>query len=180
MVDFNTFLYNLNTMGFYTFVLPWILFLMIFYAILAKAPFLNDAPKKNQIAIIVSAILALFTVNYPLNGIPLGKLLSDMFGWSSVYIAAILVVILFLGMGGFHLETLTGGRTMPIAIILALLAILVLGAAGFPLLQLDDVTWTLIFVILLIGGAIMFLGDGGTDEEKEKAEKAKKAAGQAK
>jgi len=171
-MDFNTFLSNLNTMGFYSFVLPWILFLMIFYAILVKAPFLNQAPKKNQIAIIIAAILGLFTVNYPLNGIPLGQLLSDMFGWSSVYIAGILVVILFLGMGGFKLETLTGENKMPIAIILALLAILVLGQAGFPLLRLDDVTWTLIFVMLLIGGAVMFLGETEEDIVKRKAAEA--------
>lgn len=177
MVDFNTFLYNLNSMGFYNFVLPWILFLMIFFAILENAPFLKDSSKKKQIAIIVSAILALFTVNFPLNGIPLGQLLSDMFGWSSVYIAGILVVILFLGMGGFQLETLTGENKMPIAIILALLAVLVLSNAGFPLIQLDDVTWTLLFVVLLIGGAIMFLGDSETAEEKAKKAAEKKAKG---
>ena len=173
-MDFNTFLSNLNTMGFYSFVLPWILFLMIFFAILEAAPFLKDSTKKKQIAIIISAVLALFTVNYPLNGIPLGQLLSDMFGWSSVYIAGILVVILFLGMGGFKLETLTGGNQMAIAIILAVLAVLVLGASGFPLLRLDDVTWTLIFVILLIGGAVIFLGETEEDIVKRKAAEADK------
>ncbi len=159
-MDFNTFMANLNSMGFYDFVLPWILFLVIFFVIIEKAPFLPDNRKK-QIAVIIGAILAFFTVNYPINGIPMGILLSKMFGWTGVYVAALLVVILVIGMGGFKIDQLFGKSKesqIALGLVLVLVAILVLGHAGFPLIQLDDMTWTLIFVLVLIGGAMLFLG----------------------
>ncbi len=46
-MDFNTFLSNLNNMGFFDFVLPWILFLVIFFGIVEKAPFLPEGKKKH-------------------------------------------------------------------------------------------------------------------------------------
>ncbi len=169
-MDFNSFMANLNSMGFYDFVLPWILFLVIFFVIVEKAPFLQqDTTKKKQIAIVISAILAFFTVNYPVNGIPFGILLSNMFGWTGIYVAGLLVVILFLGMGGLKLDDQTGGSKMALGLLLLLLAILVLGATGFPLIQLSDMAWTLIFVVILIGGAVVFLGGESKAEEKPAA-----------
>ncbi|MCK5698918.1 MAG: hypothetical protein KAH93_03655 [Candidatus Aenigmarchaeota archaeon] len=166
-MDFNSFLANLNSMGFYDFVLPWILFLVIFFVIIERAPFLTkETTKKKQIAIIIAAILAFFTVNFPVNGIPFGIVLSNMFGWTGVYVAAILVVILFLGMGGLQLTDLTGTSKFMLGLLLVLVAILVLGAAGFPVLRLDDMMWTLIFVLVLIGGAIAFLGSEPTPKEE--------------
>ncbi len=160
MMDLNGFLANLNSMGFYDFVLPWILFLVIFFSIISKASFL---PEKNgkQIAVIIGAILAFFTINIPVHGIPLGTKLAMMFGWSGIYVAGILVVILFIGMIGVNLENIFGstkqGR-IAVGLVLVLIAILVLANAGFPLLALSDVTWTFIFVLLLVGGAVLFLG----------------------
>jgi len=99
-----------------------------------------------------------FTVNFPVNGIPFGIVLSNMFGWTGVYVAAILVVILFLGMGGLNLGDITGGSKFILGLLLVLIAILVLGYAGFPLIHLSDMAWTFIFVAILIGGAVVFLG----------------------
>lgn len=159
MANFDSFLGNLNNMGFYNFVLPWILFLTLFFLILQNAPFMpSDEKRKKSIAIVVGAILSFFAVNFPINGIPLGSLLSNLFGWGGIYIAGILVVLLFLGMFGFNLSTLIENK-VALSFVLLLLGIIVLSAAGFPLIALDEVTWTLIFVILLIGGAMMFLGD---------------------
>lgn len=159
MANFDSFLGNLNSMGFYNFVLPWILFLSIFFVILQNAPFMpSEDKRKKQVAIIVSAILSFFAVNFPVNGIPLGTLLSNMFGWGGIYIAGVLVVLLFLGMFGFNLSTLIENK-VALSFVMLLLAIMVLSAAGFPILQLDETTWTLIFVVLLVGGAMLFLAD---------------------
>lgn len=153
MVNFNSFLANLNSMGFYDFVLPWILFLIIFYGIVSKAPFLPEK-KKNQSAIIIATILAFFAVNF----IPLGSMLSNLFGTAGIYIAGILVVILFLGMGGWELKSF---NMWVVGSILVLLAILVLGGAGFSFPYISGQMWTLLFVIILIGAAVLFLGDDG-------------------
>lgn len=182
--DFNVFLSNLNSMGFYSFVLPWLLFLTIFFVIIEKAPIWptgpvmdtdGKTPKKDKdgkelkgrnankkIAILIAAILAFFTVNYPLNGIPMATILSDMFGGTAVYVAGLTVVILFFGLGGLNAEEMFGtskGAKTGLAFVLLLLAILVLAATGFPIIALDASTWTLIFVAVLIGGAMLFLGE---------------------
>lgn len=183
--DFNTFLSNLNSMGFYTFVLPWLLFVTIFFVIVEKAPIwpMGKGKVKNKdtgkdedvdarvankkVSVLIAAILALFSVNIPLNGIPMAQILSDIFGGTAIYVSGLLVVILFLGMGGLKAEELFGkssGAKTGLAFVLLLLAILVLGANGFPMIALDPTTWTLIFVAVLIGGAMLFLGS----EEKEK------------
>lgn len=179
--DFNTFLSNLNSMGFYSFVLPWLLFVTIFFVIVEKAPIWpseekedpktkekTKVPKPNKkIAVLIAAILALFAVNIPLNGIPMAQILSDIFGGTAIYVSGLLVVILFLGMGGMKAEELFGkssGAQTGLAFVLLLLALLVLGSNGFPMIALDPTTWTLIFVAVLIGGAMLFLGSG--EQEK--------------
>ena len=165
-MDFTSIMLNLNNMGFFDVVLPWILFLVIFFVIIQKAPFIEGAPKGKQIAVIISAVLAFFSINIPVHGIPLGRLLSTMFGQSGIFIAAVLVILIFVGMAGIKLDNIFGeskGGKIAVGLVLALLAILVLGASGFPLPQLDETTWTLIFVLVLLGSAVLFLGgeDGG-------------------
>ncbi len=165
-MDFNSFLINLNSMGFYDFVLPWILFLLIFFGIISKAPFLPEGSKKNQIAIIISSILALFAVNF----IPLGAFLSQLFGMSGIYIAGILVVILFLGMGGWKLGSF---NKYAVGGVLVLLAILVLAGSGFPLPIISSNMWTLIFVVVLLGAAVLFLEESGDSDTGGKKEEGK-------
>ncbi len=160
-MDFNSFMANLNNMGFYDFVFPWILFLLIFYGIVVKAPFLPDN-KKNQISIIIASILSLFTVNF----VPMGGFLAKLFGATGIYIAGILVVILFLGMGGWKLDSF---NKYAVGGVLILLAILVLAGSGFPLIAISSNMWTIIFVVALLGAAILFLEEetpsGGEDKK---------------
>ena len=157
MVDFALMFSNLEGMGFYTFVLPWVLFLVIIYSIVTKAPFLKDiGGQAKQISVIIAAIISFYIVNYEWNGQFVGDYLTQMFGTSSLYIAGFLVLILFLGMGGFSINSIFGGKWIPI--VMVLLAIMIFFNTGSAAqFNVDDETMTWLFMLLLVGGALWFL-----------------------
>lgn len=186
MVDFALMFSNLESMGFYTFVLPWVLFLVIIYSIVTKAPFLKGIGNQSkQISVIIAAIISFYIVNYEWNGQFVGDYLTQMFGTSSLYIAGFLVLILFLGMGGFSINSIFGGKwILAVMVLLAIMIFFNTGAAAQ--FNVDDETMTWLFMLLLVGGALWFLnsepakkkGDAGgasaTPQKKQEAPKQEK------
>ncbi len=167
MVDFSLMLSNLESMGFYTFVLPWVLFLVIIYSIVIKAPFLGAVGgQKKQISVIIAAILSFFIVNYEWQGRFVGDYMTELFGSMSLYMAGFLVLILFLGMGGWGLNSLFGGKWIPIVLVLvAIMLFYNTGAAAE--FNIDEETSTWLFMLFLVGGALWFLQQ---EPEKKKTE----------
>ena len=163
-LNFAGLLGNLQSMGFYDFVFPWLLFLVLLDVLLIKAPFWGEYPKKNQASVILAAIISFFIINAPFAGMSVGLYLTRLFGTAAIYLAGILVIVLFLGFCGYDCGSLFGGRSHVTLIILALLAIMIFYSVGAPAIGLSDELWTLIFVIAILGGAVMFLGEGGKKE----------------
>ncbi len=166
MVDFNSMMDTMRGSGFDTFVLPWILFLVIIYAIVLAAPFLKSLEstgQKKQVAVIIAAILSFFIINFRMSdGRLIGEALTTLFGSMSLYIAGILVIILFLGMGGWKMEDIPGGKTLMV-IVLVLLAIMIFFNTGMAeSFNISDETATWLFMLLLVGGALYYLGQGDT------------------
>ncbi|MCK5474174.1 MAG: hypothetical protein KAI53_02105 [Candidatus Aenigmarchaeota archaeon] len=157
MVDFSLMLSNLESMGFYTFVLPWVLFLVIIYSIVTGAPFLKSlGGQKKQISVIIAAIISFFIVNYEWQGRFVGEYLTELFGSTSLYMAGLLVLILFLGMGGWGLNGVFGGKWIPIVLVLvAIMVFFNTGAAAE--FNIDEETATWLFMLFLVGGALWFL-----------------------
>lgn len=155
---------TLDNLGFFSFVLPWLLFLIIIDAILVSIkPFgLNE-----QKSAILAAIVSFFIINFVPAGMNFGVYLTELFGTASMYIAAILILILFLGMGGLKLENLPGGKSA-YGIILLLIAIVIFnGIGGIPFVDLSTENVTILFVIALIVGVVWLLGKGEHHEEKK-------------
>ena len=162
-VDFNSMMDTMRGSGFDTFVLPWILFLVIIYAIVLKAPFhQEDAKQAKQISVIIAAILSFFIVNFEWQGQLVGEFLTQMFGAASLYMAGALVLILFLGMGGWSLkgdDDKDKGMNSLVIIAFVLIAVMIFfntGSAAY--FNIDDETMTWVFMLLLVGGALFFLG----------------------
>ena len=148
---------DLESMGFISFVLPWLLFLIIIDGVLynvAKESLGLDKKKST----ILAAILSFFIVNFTPAGVNIGVYLTQLFGNASMYIAGLLVLILFLGMGGFKLEQIPGGKTT-YAIIAFLLAILIIsGVGGLPFLSAISASdMTLLFMLALVVGVVWAL-----------------------
>ena len=163
MVDFSSAMEMMRGSGFDTFVLPWILFLVIIYSIVMKAPFLNGEEikgQKKQISVIIAAILSFFIVNFQWQGQLVGEFLTQMFGAASLYMAGALVLILFLGMGGWKMEEIPGGKSLMV-VVFGLIAVMIFfntGASAYFNMSEEAMTW--VFMLLLVGGALYYLGQG--------------------
>ena len=163
MVDFSSMMDTMRGSGFDTFVLPWILFLVIIYSIVMKAPFLKGSEiegQKKQISVVIAAILSFFIVNFQWQGQLVGEFLTQMFGAASLYMAGALVLILFLGMGGWKMDEIPGGKSLVI-VVMVLVAVMIFfntGASAYFNMSEEAMTW--VFMLLLVGGALYYLGQG--------------------
>ncbi len=161
-LTFNTLLANLNQMGFYDFVLPWMLFLIIIFAVLQKTKLPTD---NQQFQIVISVILAFFIVNYVPYGVGFGTYLTTLFGSASIYIAGGLVLLLFLGVVGLDVSGSIGKNKIVLGILVAILAVMVFLGAGGQTLNISDQTATLLFMVALMGGAVLLLGSKSSAEK---------------
>ena len=149
---------DLESMGFISFVLPWLLFLIIFDGVLyavAKDSLGLDKKKSTLLA----AILAFFVVNFTPAGVNIGVYLTQLFGTASMYIAGLLVFILFLGMGGFKLNEIPGGSKTYGTILFLLALIVFSGVGGLPFISaLSASDMSLLFMLALVVGVVWALG----------------------
>lgn len=153
---------DLESMGFVSFVLPWLLFLIIIDAVLFKVAADTMGLDKRK-STLLAAILSFFIVNFTPAGVNMGVYLTQLFGAASMYIAGLLVFILFLGMGGFKITEIPGGKNTYM-LILFLIALLVFsGVGGIPFISaLSASDMTLLFMIALVVAVIWALSSEGT------------------
>ena len=155
-MDFNQIIRNAQNIGFYDFVLPWLLFLCIFYVILLTVPFLqNKEVDKKRVSILLAAILSFFIINYPVEGNSFGMYLTTLFGNTAIYIAAGLVLIIMLGLFDINIGDLGEKKYIGWIILLALILLFLYG--GTFSLAISSGTLSVIFVILLLLAAMYFI-----------------------
>ncbi len=93
MALFPTSLFNLGP-EFYGFLLPWIFSFAIVYGLLAKA---NIFDKVNrQVSVALAFVIAFFVTG--IGGAQLASFFTTLFGGASVFLAGILVIVLFTSM----------------------------------------------------------------------------------
>ncbi len=155
-MNFNLLIANMQNLGFYDFVLPWLLFLCIIYVIMLAAPFLQDREvDKKRVSILISAIISFFIIAYPVGGSSFGVFLVALFGTSGIYIAAALVLIILLGTFGININDLGPKKYIGWTILLALIIIFLYG--GVASTTVSSGLLSIIFVILLMLGAMYFI-----------------------
>jgi len=166
---FDVFLGNLNQMGFFQFLLPFLLVLAVVYGVLRYA-----APEKfeKSAAGLISIIIAFFFMNYSGGvGVGIAQFFTSFFGAAGIILTGILVVVLLLGLIGIKFDELWkdekhgSAAKWIFAIILIFIGFLVfLGAGGvidFPANILgvagDDVG-TIIFFVIILALALWWIG----------------------
>ena len=147
---------NMQNLGFYDFVLPWLLFLCIIYVIMLTAPFLQDREvDKKRVSILISAIISFFIINYPVNGSSFGVFLTGLFGNTGIYIAAGLVLIILLGLFGINVGDLGEKKYIGWTILLAVIILFLYG--GVTPVAISSGMMSVIFIILLMLAAMYFI-----------------------
>src|SRR3989344_806579 len=141
---------NLNSMGFFGFLLPWIFIFAVTYGLLMKSKFF-DNPK---ITGVLSLVIAFFVIGF--GGPWLAGFFVNLFGYAAVIIAGILVIVLFVTMSGGDFSKLFNNKA--IAAMLAGLGIIIFFiAVGGSLVAISDATIGIIFIIILMAVAVYFI-----------------------
>ena len=110
---------------FYGFLLPWLFTFAIVYGLLSKAPMFGG--KSDKINLALALVVAFFVTGAA--GPQMAAFFINLFGGATVYLAGILVIILFLSLIGYDISKLGKGMIYVIVVILIGIA-LFLGSTG--------------------------------------------------
>lgn len=150
---------------FYGFLLPWLFTFAIVYGLLAKLDIFGK--KNDKISLALAFVIAFFVTGAA--GPQLAAFFINLFGGASVYLAGILVIILFMAMLGYKLEKLQHNIYVIVVIIIGIL--LFLGSSGYftGYVVLDSSVATLAFWLIIIVIAVyMIVHEPPKAEEKKK------------
>ncbi|VVB60178.1 Uncharacterised protein [uncultured archaeon] len=146
---------TLSNLGFYDFMLPWLLFLAVFYGLLQSKKTISEDAAVNGVIAIVAAFLTAFIAR--------GFLYTRIFGTMGVVAAGLVILLVFLAMFGLKPEELFGEHKAALGIALALLVLFIfLSAGGLSAFGagIDSDTVITIVILLVMVGAIAFIGGG--------------------
>ena len=160
MALFPTSLFNLGP-EFYGFLLPWIFSFAIVYGLLVKANIFANV--NRQVSVALAFVIAFFVTG--LGGAQLAAFFTNLFGGASMFLAGILVIILFTSMLAKDKDTNWIHKSLwPIGAVIVIGVLLFLGSSGMFVgnTWIDSGTAVTLFWIAIIVIAIYFV----TREEK--------------
>ncbi|MBI3413692.1 MAG: hypothetical protein HY051_06485 [Candidatus Aenigmarchaeota archaeon] len=112
--DFIALQNTLKAMGFYDFVLPWLLAFSIVFGILQTVNIFKkgkeDKPNTSVDAVISLAVAFYLTIFTPYSGF-LSSFFSKLFGGSIIVLSGVLVLLMFIGIFGFNITGLLSKKT---------------------------------------------------------------------
>lgn len=154
---FSKMLANLTNLGFYDFMLPWLLFVAIIFGLLQSKKTISEDPAVNGVISIVAA----FFIAY----IARGMFYAKFFGIFGGVIAGFLILIISLAMFGIKPEELFGSNKTALSITIAIVMLMIFISAGafeelFKTSINGDTVMTVLILIALLGAAA-FIGGGG-------------------
>ena len=146
---------NLNGLGFFGFLLPWIFVFVVVYGLLLKSKFFED----KKIIGVLSLVVAFFAIGF--GGPPLANFFVSLFGFGTLILAVILIIVLFLAMTGRDISKI--GDTRSLTAVFAGIAIVIFAvAAGSYGVNITDSVVGIVFIIIVLAVAIMFVtGNSG-------------------
>jgi hypothetical protein len=141
---------NLNSLGFFGFLLPFIFVFVVVYGLLMKAKYFED----QKIIGVLSLVLAFFVIGY--GGPALANFFVNLFGLATLIIAGILVIVLFVAMTGGDISKIASGKSVAAALagIGIIIFFVALGAFG---VAINDSVIGIIFVIVILALAVLFI-----------------------
>ncbi|MFH1978604.1 MAG: hypothetical protein ABIJ92_04735 [Candidatus Aenigmatarchaeota archaeon] len=164
---FPVILQNLQNMGFFLYLFPFLLALAIIYGVLS---FSLSAQLPNSARGLISIIFAFFVMLYSSFNVGIVTFFANLTGIGLIVGSGILFVAILLGLIGFDIKKLTegDGHSKWIWILaIIVIAILIFFAAGadqfglVPSWATSSEFMTLVFFVVIIALAMFWLGSGG-------------------
>jgi len=155
---FTPLLGNLNQLGFYNFVLPWLFTLALVYGILMKVKIFDE--KQQALNGIIAIVAAFFLVNYTPAGFALDTFFTQLFGVGILILTGIFVVLLLMGLVGlkgediFKAENIKGGGLA--IILLMIFVIFLLFTIGGIQISSDQLTMIAVMIFMVV--AVAYIG----------------------
>src|SRR3989338_1536927 len=150
MGPFEILVSNLNALGFFGFLLPWIFMFVVCYGLLMKAKLFEN----TKITGVLSLVLAFFVVGF--GGPWLAGFFTNLFGYAAVIIAGILFVVLFITMSGGNISKIFDNKG--VAVLLAAIGIIVFFiAVGGASVVISDSVIGIVFVLIIMAIAVYFI-----------------------
>ncbi len=142
---------NLNALGFFGFLLPWIFTFAVLFGLLLKSKAFSE---NKRIIGVISLVVAFFVVGF--GGPAIAVFFSSLFGLAAVVLAGILVIVLFLAMSGTDISKITENKAVAYAIV-GIGIVVFFTAAGALGIQLSESSVAIIFMLLILIVAIAFI-----------------------
>jgi len=133
---------NLNALGFFGFLLPWIFMFAVTYGLLAKAKFFED----TKIVGVISLVLAFFVVGF--GGPWLAGFFVNLFGYAAIIIAGLLVIVLFITMSGGSIGKFFDNKGVAAILVGIGIIVFFIAMGGFSVVVSDAVIG-IIFIIIM-------------------------------
>jgi len=176
---------NMQNLGFFRFLFPFMLTAAIFYGLLRKSQIFGPPEKNIMVNGIVCLVAAFMVWSYPIiAGVDIQLQLSAFFVQGTIAVLVVMVGLMIVGMFSpanlpEHLSKKMGGKMWGGIIVLGLL----IGAGVFvssglinvifPTLHLEDIPadmiWSAVFLVLMVGiVAVIVFAVGREEKTKEK------------
>jgi len=145
---------NLNALGFFGFLLPFVFTFTIVFALLYRSKWVDN----NRINGVMALVFAFFVIGF--GGPALANFFVNLFGLATLVIAALLVVILFIAMSGGDASKVLGNKGT-YAVLAGVAIIIFWTALGSFGVQISDSVVGIIFVIIVLAIAMVFVTKSG-------------------
>jgi len=133
---------NLNKMGFFGFLLPFVFTFAVVFALLLKNKFSDN----NRINGVIALVVAFFVIGY--GGPGLAAFFVNLFGMAAIIIAVLLVIIFFVAMTGTDASAILQNRAAH-AVLAGIGIIVAWIALGSFNVRISDAVVGIVFVIIL-------------------------------
>ena len=150
---FQVFVTNLNQLGFFGFLLPWVFIFAVVFGLLAKSKVLGDDLK---ISAVVSMVVAFFVMGF--GGPFLANFFINSFGMAAVVLAGILIVVLFMGMAGIGIDGIAKSKAALIAMISIGIIIFVMALGAVNVVVSPTVIAVILMLVVMIAAFAFLTG----------------------
>ena len=142
---------NLNSLGFFGFLLPWVFIFVVSYGLLSKTNVLGEDLRINAV---LSIVLAFFVTGF--GGPALANFFTTIFGVAAAVLAGILVLVLFMGMAGIGIEEIAKRRSVQVTLVGIAVIVFAVAAGGWSIVVRSDVI-AIVLVLIVLAASVAFI-----------------------
>lgn len=148
---FQVFVSNLNQLGFFGFLLPWVFVFAITFGLLAKSKVLGE---DLRIIAVVSMVAGFFVMGF--GGPFLANFFVNSFGMAAVVLAGILIIVLFMAMSGIGIDAIAKSKATLVAVI-AIGIIIFMTAIGSVSVIVNPTVIAVLLMLVIMIAAFAFI-----------------------